>query len=232
MSGFRHSARLGGLVATALVITACGGGGGGGGAASSAAAVPPASQTASAAPTPRNSAPVVSGSLQSDATAGSTYTFQPSAYDPDGDPIEFQVANKPSWATFDSRTGRLSGTPSDADVGTYVNIVIAASDGKATAALAPFTITVSHTQLGAATLTWLPPTENTDGSPIDDLAGYRIRYGRLAGELTELQSISNPGITSAVVENLASGTWYFTVTAYNSSGVESEYSNVAQKTVL
>ena len=232
MHGFRHSARLGGLIATALVISACGGGGGGGGTANTAAADPASGQTASAVPTPRNSAPVVSGSAETAATAGSTYTFQPNAYDPDGDPIEFQVANKPSWATFDPRTGRLSGTPSSADIGTYVGIVISASDGTVTAALAPFTITVSDTQLGAATLTWLPPTENTDGSPIDDLAGYRIRYGRLAGELTELQSIPNPGITSAVVENLASGTWYFTVSAYNASGVESEYSNVAQKTIL
>lgn len=231
MYGFRHSARLGGLIATALVISACGGGGGGGGKASTLV-VPATGQTASAVPTPRNSAPVVSGSAETAATAGSTYTFQASAYDADGDPIEFQVANKPSWATFDPRTGRLSGTPSSADVGTYANIVIAAFDGTATAALAPFTITVSDTQVGAATLTWLPPTENTDGSPIDDLAGYRIRYGRLAGELTELQSIPNPGITSAVVENLASGTWYFAVSAYNASGVESEYSNVARKTIL
>jgi hypothetical protein len=232
MYGFRRSSRLGGLVAMALVLAACGGGGGGGGTAKSTSAVPASSQTASAVPTPRNGVPVVSGSPETDATAGSTYTFQPTAYDPDGDPIEFQVTNKPSWATFDPRTGRLSGTPSDADVGSYGNIVIAASDGKVTSALAPFTITVSHTQLGAATLTWLPPTENTDGSPIADLAGYRIRYGRQAGELTELQSIPNPGITSAVVENLASGTWYFTVSAYNTSGVESEYSNLAQKTIL
>jgi hypothetical protein len=232
MYGFRRSSRLGGLVAMALVLAACGGGGGGGGTAKSTSAVPASSQTASAVPTPRNGAPVVSGSPETDATAGSTYTFQPTAYDPDGDSIEYRIENKPAWAAFDIRSGRLSGTPSDADVGTYTNIVISVSDGKASAALGPFTITVSQVQLGAATLTWLPPTENTDGSPIADLAGYRIRYGRQAGELTELQSIPNPGITSAVVENLASGTWYFTVSAYNTSGVESEYSNLAQKTIL
>jgi hypothetical protein len=232
MYGFRRSSRLGGLVVMALVLAACGGGGGGGGTAKSTSAVPASNQTASAVPTPRNGAPVVSGSPETDATAGSTYTFQPTAYDPDGDSIEYRIENKPAWAAFDIRSGRLSGTPSDADVGTYTNIVISVSDGKASAALGPFTITVSQVQLGAATLTWLPPTENTDGSPIADLAGYRIRYGRQAGELTELQSIPNPGITSAVVENLASGTWYFTVSAYNTSGVESEYSNLAQKTIL
>jgi len=229
MNSFKHSARLGGLVATAVVLAACGGGGGGGG-ASGAAAAP--SQAPSIAPTPVNGAPRVSGAPLTDATAGSIYAYQPSASDPDGDAIEFQVSNLPAWASFDARTGRLAGTPSDADVGTYANIVISVSDGKASAALAPFTITVAQIQLGAATLTWLPPTENTDGSPITDLAGYRIRYGRHAGTLTEQQSIPNPGITSAVVENLASGTWYFTVTAYNTSDIESEYSNLAQKTVL
>jgi hypothetical protein len=232
MYGFRRSSRLGGLVVMALVLAACGGGGGGGGTAKSTSAVPASNQTASAVPTPRNGAPVVSGSPETDATAGSTYTFQPTAYDPDGDSIEYRIENKPAWAAFDIRSGRLSGTPSDADVGSYSNIVISVSDGKASTTLGPFTITVSQVQLGAATLTWLPPTENTDGSPIADLAGYRIRYGRQAGELTELQSIPNPGITSAVVENLASGTWYFTVSAYNTSGVESEYSNLAQKTIL
>jgi len=179
-----------------------------------------------------NGAPVVSGAPETAATAGSAYIFQPGASDPEGDPIEFQISNLPAWASFDARTGRLAGTPSAADVGTYANIVISVSDGKASAALAPFTIAVAPIQLGAATLTWLPPTENTDGSPVVDLAGYRIRYGRRAGELTELQSIPNPGITSAVVENLASGNWYFTVSAYNTSGVESEYSNLAEKTIL
>jgi hypothetical protein len=232
MYGFRHSSRLGGLVATALVLAACGGGGGGGGAANSAAAVPPSSQTASAAPAPKNGAPVVSGSPETAVTAGSTYAFQPNAYDPDGDPIEYRVENKPAWAVFDGRTGRLSGSPSNADVGSYANIVISVSDGKSTSALAAFTITVSDTQLGAATLTWLPPTENTDGSPIEDLAGYRIRYGRHPAELKDIQSIPNPGISSAVVENLSSGTWYFTVTAYNTSGIESEYSNLAEKVIL
>jgi hypothetical protein len=230
MNALRHSARLGGLLAAALVLAACGGGGGG--SPGSGVAVPASSPAPSPAPIPVNGAPVITGAPQPAATAGSVYIFQPSASDPEGDPIEFQVSNLPAWARFDARTGRFAGTPADADVGTYASIVISVSDGKASTALAPFTITVAATQLGAATLTWLPPTENTDGSPIADLAGYRIRYGRHAGELTELQSIPNPGITSAVVENLASGNWYFTVSAYNTRGTESEYSNLAEKTIL
>jgi len=163
---------------------------------------------------------------------GLAYAFLPKASDPDGDRLEYSITNKPGWAVFDAGTGRLSGTPSDADVGSYSNIVISVSDGTLSASLAPFAINVSQTAVGAATLTWLPPTENTDGTPIEDLAGYRIRYGRDPGELTEVQSIPNPGITSAVIENLANGNWYFTVSAYNRSGVESENSNLAQNTVM
>lgn len=211
------------------MLGACGGGGGDAGSDATAAVAGAHGSIPSA---PVNSAPRVSGTPSSIATAGSAYSFQPSASDPDGDSIEFQVSNKPTWASFDPRTGQLTGTPSEADVGTYAGIVITAFDGRATTAMAPFSITVSSTQPGAATLTWLPPTENTDGSPIEDLAGYRIRYGRHPAELTELQSIPNPGISSAVVENLSRGTWYFTVTAYNTAGIESEYSNLAEKVIL
>lgn len=229
MRDFGFSARLGWLVATALLVSACGGGDGDGGSDATLAVAGTHGGIPSA---PVNSVPRISGAPSSVATAGSAYAFQPSASDPDGDAIEFQVSNKPAWASFDARTGQLTGTPSEADVGTYSGIVITASDGRATAALAPFSISVSSTQPGAATLTWLPPTENTDGSPIEDLAGYRIRYGRHPAELTELQSIPNPGISSAVVENLSRGTWYFTVTAYNTAGIESEYSNLAEKVIL
>ena len=34
---------------------------------------------------------------------------------------------------------------------------------------------------GNATLAWIPPLENTDGSPLQDLTGYRIHYGTQSG---------------------------------------------------
>jgi hypothetical protein len=33
---------------------------------------------------------------------------------------------------------------------------------------------------GRATLSWTAPTENTDGTTLANLAGYRIRYGTSA----------------------------------------------------
>ena len=214
------------IAAAAMILSGCGGDEGGGG-----SSVSPA-QPAEVPPSPKNNPPAIAGAPVTAATVGSVYAFQPTASDPDGNSLEYQIANKPAWATFDSRSGRLSGTPAAGDVATFANIVISVSDGSLAASLPPFSIAVSAAQAGAATLTWLTPTENTDGSALNDLAGFRIRYGRDPGEMTEVQSIPSPGITSAVVEDLAHGTWYFTLSAYNRAGVESEPSNIVQKTIM
>lgn len=78
-----------------------------------------------------------------------------------------------------------------------------------------------------AELTWLPPTQNTDGSPLTNLAGYRIYWGMAPGVYPNARLIENPGATSAVVPNLAPGAWYFAVSALNALGRESDFSNVA-----
>ena len=85
--------------------------------------------------------------------------------------------------------------------------------------------------MGSATLSWTPPTQNEDGSPLTGLKGYKIQYGQSASGLDTVLDIPNPGISTAVVENLSPATWYFAVKAYNSDGVESSLSNVASKAV-
>jgi len=109
--------------------------------------------------------------------------------------------------------------------------VIRVSDGSATASLAAFNITVVAVANGSATLTWTPPTTNTDGSALTNLAGYRVRWGPAPGNYTNSVTLTNPGLATYVVTNLVSGTHYFVVTAVNSSGVESQLSNVASKTM-
>jgi len=79
------------------------------------------------------------------------------------------------------------------------------------------------------TLAWNSPDANSDGSDINDLAGYKIYYGASSGNYT--QSIDVGNITSAAISNLSSGTWCFATTAYDTSGNESEYSNEACKTI-
>jgi hypothetical protein len=85
---------------------------------------------------------------------------------------------------------------------------------------------------GVATLSWASPTQNTDGSAVANLAGYRIYHGTSANALDSMIQVSNPGITLYVVDSLASGTHYFAVTAYNTSGAESDRSAVASKKIL
>lgn len=67
-----------------------------------------------AAGSSRNQAPVISGSPPTSATVGRSYDFRPAARDANGDRLSFSIANKPTWASFSTRTGRLSGTPAAA----------------------------------------------------------------------------------------------------------------------
>lgn len=163
--------------------------------------------------------------------AGQAYSFQPSANDPNGDTLSFSVTNKPAWATFNASTGRISGTPTASDVATYNGVTISVSDGKVSTSLAAFSITVTQVGSGAATLSWSAPTQNSDGSTLTDLAGYQLQYGRSQGNLDQTVILNNPSINTYVVENLTSGTWYFSIVAVNSSGTPSSQSNLASKTI-
>ncbi len=76
------------------------------------------------------------------------------------------------------------------------------------------------------------PTTNMDGSPLADLAGYRIYWGTTPGTYPNSVAVINPGLASYMVENLVPSTYYFVTTAFNTSGSESVFSNMAQKTIL
>jgi hypothetical protein len=178
-----------------------------------------------------NTAPVITGAPPSEATIGQLYSFTPAATDKDGQKLSFSISGRPAWASFDSVTGKLSGTPGTSSVGTTSGIVISVSDGQASSSLGPFSITVGSGTPGSATLSWVPPKENVDGTPLTNLAGYRIAYGQSATSLGLSLDIPNPAITTAMIENLARGTWYFAVKAYTTAAVESDLSNLAQKTV-
>jgi hypothetical protein len=192
------------------------------------AALPAFSITVTAA---ANGAPTISGTPATQVMQGTQYSFQPSASDPNGDVLTFAIANKPAWATFTAATGRLQGTPGPADVGTTSNIVISVTDGAASTALAAFGITVQAVALGSATLSWTPPTQNSDGSPLTDLAGFKVYWGTAQNSLTSSATITNAGVTSYLVENLVPATWFFAVTAFDTSGNESSQSNLASKTI-
>jgi hypothetical protein len=244
--GFRSRTRLLSMVlAAALSLTACGDDDGDETAVAartpqtpSTPQAPPTSGTPPSAGTPpsgggaSNRAPTLSGTPLASTLFGRQYSFAPTASDADGNALAFSIQGRPAWATFDSATGLLRGTPTQADVGTFSNIRISVSDGTATTALAAFNVQVVATASGSATLSWTPPVQNSDGAPLNDLAAYRIYFGTAAGTYPNSTAVGNPGLASFVVDQLTPATWYFVVTAVNSNGVESSYSNVATKTVM
>ncbi|MGH8289720.1 MAG: putative Ig domain-containing protein [Steroidobacteraceae bacterium] len=185
----------------------------------------------------RNITPTISGTPPKTASVGARYT--PKASESDGDSLSFSIKNKPTWASFSIATGTISGTPAAANVGAYSNIVISTSTGHASASLAPFSITVSQASgsgsgsgaTGSAKLTWTAPTTNTNGSGLTNLAGYHIYYGNSPSSMTKVITVANPGTTSYTVSSLASGTWYFAVNAYTTSGLASALSNTGSKSI-
>lgn len=209
-----------GAASVSVVGLAVGCGGGGGGSAST---TPPGSGA--------NSPPVIAGQPPLAVRVGEPYTFRPSASDPNGDALTFAATNLPPWASLDADTGRVSGTPDAVDEGIHESISISVSDGRASASLGPFSIAVTQTATGAVTLSWLPPTQNADGTPLMDLAGYRIQYGRDAEDLRQSVSIVNPSVNTYLVEQLSAGTWYFAVFAVRNNSIESLPSVVVSKTI-
>ncbi len=90
----------------------------------------------------------------------------------------------------------------------------------------PVTVTSAH---ASVTRTWTAPTINTNGTPLTDLAGYTLYYGNSSGNYTTTVNVGN--VTTYTFTNLAAGTYYFAVTAYDTSGNQSAYSNEVVQTV-
>jgi len=82
-----------------------------------------------------------------------------------------------------------------------------------------------------ADVSWSAPTTNTNGSALTDLAGYRIYYGTSPSQLTQKVDIPSAGATNYVVQGLTQGTWYFAVTSYTNTGLESGLSSVVSKSI-
>lgn len=188
---------------------------------------PPPNQPPPPPPPQTNRAPRITGTPMTALRVGEAYAFEPDASDPDGDTLSFNIENRPVWVDFNRTTGRLSGVPGAGDVGQFSNVRITVSDGRgAQAALNAFRIDVTQVALGSVTLSWQPPTTNADGSPMTDLAGYRIYYGRTADTLDQIAPVDNAGTTRFVVDNLSPATWYFSMKSVNSAGIESSFSSV------
>ena len=134
-----------------------------------------------------------------------------------------------SAASVASNTTSASNTDATASAtaaATPVSTGSGSSVGSVTKVTAPI-----QTVNGVATLDWMPPTENDDGSALTNLAGYTVYYGTSRDDLSQSVKVSNPGLASYTVTGLTSGTWYFAVTSYSADGVESTRTTTVSTTI-
>lgn len=168
-----------------------------------------------------NDAPVISGTPETQVNEDQAYSFTPSVLDIDGDSLSFSVVNLPSWASFDTNSGNLSGIPGNDDVGTYSGIVISVSDGLVTAALPTFSIIVSP-ENDAPIISGTPATSVLQGSSYEfipevldidsDSFSWSITnepdwasFNSATGALTGIPSSSDVGVYPNIIITVSDG---------------------------
>ncbi|MEE2730745.1 MAG: Ig-like domain-containing protein [Pseudomonadota bacterium] len=172
-----------------------------------------------------NDGPTISGTPTTSVNEDALYSFTPSGMDADaGDSLTYSIANQPSWATFDTNTGELNGTPGNEHVGTTNGIVISVRDSQnASASLASFNLTVVNTN-DAPVITGSPATRAVEGvayqftptaSDVDvgDTLSYVITnkpvwasFSSATGALTGTPAFAHIGDHAAIVIGVNDGT--------------------------
>jgi hypothetical protein len=122
--------------------------------------------------------------------------------------------------------GGDDGTASTSSTPTSVSDTAPANTGGSSTGGSTLTPPAAPSGSGATSvsLVWEAPTQNSDGSPITNLAGYKIHYGTSSDDYTETVALNNASLNRYVIDNLKSGTYYFAITAYNAQGLESPLS--------
>jgi len=158
-----------------------------------------------------NTAPTISGTPVTSATANVWYIFAPKSADADGDKLGFTIQNKPSWITFSTATGKIWGTPPSAAVGTYSNIIITVSDGKTTASLPAFSIKVAAKNSGSSS-----SSSSSSSSAATSAAQLATKLGRAQRLLVGLGSTQpspifsqnlHPDIYEQYLVGVGAGSW-------------------------
>jgi hypothetical protein len=172
---------------------------------------------------PLNRAPSISGVAINEIQINQAYSFIPYANDEDGDTIVFEIENKPNWGDFNSETGELSGIPTTGT--TFNDIIISVKDGEFITSLNAFDITVLNPALSRVILNWQAPTEDVDGNDLHSISAYKIFYGNTQGNPDKHTTVTSGTLETYTISNLEPGSFYFTMSAVSSNGVESDVSN-------
>ncbi|WP_287603400.1 ImpA family metalloprotease [Thiothrix sp.] len=162
-----------------------------------------------------NRAPTLEGTPATAVNVGESYSFTPTASDADNDTLTFSIANKPAWATFDTTTGALTGTPAATDAGTTSDIVITVTDNKAEAvSLSAFAITVTAPvnlarQYGVATQSTTYSSSYPASNVIDgNASNFNHTNKSTGGDWWQVKLPATASLSSIVVKNRNSTSYY------------------------
>lgn len=192
----------------------------------------PAAQQAAPELRASRAAPEFVGAPNDRARVGQDYHYQPTVQGAAADTLSFTAVNLPPWARLDPKTGAITGRPATTHIGTYESIAITVTDGSQRKATSrEFAITVFGPASGVARLQWPAPVSKVDGSLLDDLAGFRILYGRDPEELDHSVWISNPDARSYEFATLEEGAWYFAIVSVSVSGLEGPATSPTRKVI-
>ena len=167
------------------------------------------------------------------AVVGQSWSYQPSISSPPDASVTVTASNLPDWITLNQSTGLLEGTPGEGDVRTWTGIQLTVTDGQQSTQLPALSVTVmaQGAATGTATVSWSAPTQRVDGSPIGELAGYRVLYGNSSRNYDHSVELNTAGINRYVIEGLGAGTWYFAVQAITRDGLTSAPSREVSKRI-
>ncbi|UJS26482.1 discoidin domain-containing protein [Thiothrix winogradskyi] len=171
------------------------------------------------AATPTNLPPTISGTPTLSVVSNSTYSFIPTASDPEKATLRFSIAKKPKWATFDAATGALTGTPTGVQAATYSGIVITVSDGKLKKSLPAFSIqvnnpapTISGTPANSvqanSAYSFIPSASDTNGDKLTFSIAKKpawATFSTTTGALTGTPPSARTGLYSGIIITISDG---------------------------
>jgi hypothetical protein len=91
-------------------------------------------------------------------------------------------------------------------------------------------LALTTVMIRVAELSWDAPTQNVDGTPLTDLAGFNLYWGNASRQYNASVAL-NPNQLSYRID-LAPGTYFFSMTATDNDGNESAFSNEVSKLII
>ncbi|WP_197482704.1 fibronectin type III domain-containing protein, partial [Oleiphilus sp. HI0128] len=118
-----------------------------------------------------------------------------------------------------------------ADAGAY-DVIVSNSVGQQVSSVANVEINELEV-LQSIALEWSIPEERADGTALDlnEIDSYLIRYGTDASNLAQSVVVGSGSDTSAQIDDMVAGTYYFVILTIDIDGVQSEESEIISLTI-